>query len=91
MARTAPSSSSSVGTDVGATPPVSVVVATHNRRSEFLVTLDRLSALTERPPTIVVCGAVVRRSAFLEVGGFCELLLLAGEEELLALDLAQSG
>lgn len=39
----------------------------------------------------VACGAVVRRSAFLEVGGFDERLLIGGEEELLALDLRSAG
>jgi GT2 family glycosyltransferase len=39
----------------------------------------------------VACGAVVRRSAFLRAGGFVELLFLFGEEEVLALDLAQEG
>jgi GT2 family glycosyltransferase len=36
----------------------------------------------------VACGAVVRRSAFLAVGGFEPRLGIGGEEELLALDLA---
>lgn len=39
----------------------------------------------------VACGAVVRREAFLSVGGFEELLVIMGEEELLALDLAAAG
>jgi GT2 family glycosyltransferase len=39
----------------------------------------------------VACGAVVRRSAFLEVGGFEERFGIGGEEELLALELAQAG
>ncbi|MFC4909484.1 glycosyltransferase family 2 protein [Actinomadura gamaensis] len=34
------------------------------------------------------CGAVVRRDAFLAVGGFDDLLFFGGEETLLALDLA---
>ena len=38
----------------------------------------------------VACGAMVRRDAFLEVGGFSELLFFYGEETLLALDLAQA-
>ena len=37
------------------------------------------------------CGAVVRREAFLEVGGFRQLIDVAGEEERLALDLAAAG
>jgi len=39
----------------------------------------------------VACGAVVRRSAFLAVGGFSDLLFFMGEERLLALDLAAAG
>jgi GT2 family glycosyltransferase len=37
------------------------------------------------------CSAVVRRAAFLQVGGFSELLHIYGEETLLALDLAAAG
>lgn len=45
------------------------------------------------PPVLgfVACGAVVRRSAFLEVGGFHPRFGIGGEEELLALDLAAAG
>jgi GT2 family glycosyltransferase len=39
----------------------------------------------------VACGAVVRRAAFLEVGGFHVRLGVGGEEELLSVDLAASG
>jgi GT2 family glycosyltransferase len=39
----------------------------------------------------VACGAVVRRSAFLEAGGFEPRLGVGGEEELLAMDLADAG
>lgn len=39
----------------------------------------------------VACGAVVRREAFLEVGGFEPRLDIGGEEELLAIDLAAAG
>jgi GT2 family glycosyltransferase len=39
----------------------------------------------------VACGAVVRRDAFLAVGGFHPRLGVGGEEELLALDLAAAG
>ncbi|QDV36264.1 glycosyltransferase family 2 protein [Tautonia plasticadhaerens] len=39
----------------------------------------------------LACGAVVRRSAFLEVGGFEARFGVGGEEELLAIDLAASG
>jgi N-acetylglucosaminyl-diphospho-decaprenol L-rhamnosyltransferase len=45
------------------------------------------------PPVLgfVACGAVVRRAAFLEVGGFDVRLGVGGEEELLAVDLAARG
>jgi GT2 family glycosyltransferase len=39
----------------------------------------------------IACGAAVRRSAFLEVGGFDDLLFFLGEEEQLALALASNG
>jgi GT2 family glycosyltransferase len=39
----------------------------------------------------IACGAVVRRGAFLEVGGFDVRLGVGGEEELLAMDLAARG
>jgi GT2 family glycosyltransferase len=39
----------------------------------------------------IACGAVVRRSAFLEVGGFDARLGVGGEEELLSVDLAARG
>ncbi|HZA83083.1 MAG TPA: glycosyltransferase [Actinomycetes bacterium] len=39
----------------------------------------------------IACGAVVRRTAFLEVGGFDVRLGVGGEEELLSVDLAVRG
>jgi GT2 family glycosyltransferase len=39
----------------------------------------------------VACGAVVRRHAFLEAGGFDPIVQFPGEEERLALDLAAAG
>lgn len=39
----------------------------------------------------VACGAVVRRTAFLEVGGFDAVVRFPGEEQILALDLMASG
>jgi GT2 family glycosyltransferase len=39
----------------------------------------------------VACGSVVRRRAYLEAGGFDEVVEFAGEEERLALDLAALG
>lgn len=51
-----------------------------------------LSARAEAPgvPVLgfVACGAVVRRQAFLDVGGFDEVVFFPGEEERVALDLA---
>jgi GT2 family glycosyltransferase len=39
----------------------------------------------------VACGAVVRRSAFLDVGGFDALVRFPGEEERVSIDLAGAG
>lgn len=39
----------------------------------------------------LACSAVVRRDAFLDAGGFSDVLHFGGEEELLALDLAAAG
>jgi GT2 family glycosyltransferase len=39
----------------------------------------------------VACGSVVRREAFLDAGGFDEVVEFAGEEERLAMDLATRG
>lgn len=39
----------------------------------------------------VACGAVVRRSAFVEVGGFDPRLGIGGEETLIAIDLVEAG
>jgi GT2 family glycosyltransferase len=39
----------------------------------------------------IACGAVVRRDAYLEAGGFDPVVFFAGEEERLALDLASRG
>ncbi|HYO33908.1 MAG TPA: glycosyltransferase [Nocardioidaceae bacterium] len=39
----------------------------------------------------VACGSLVRREAFLEAGGFDDVVFFAGEEERLALDLAARG
>jgi GT2 family glycosyltransferase len=45
------------------------------------------------PPILgfVACGAIVRRHAFLAMGGFDERFGIGGEEELLAADLAAAG
>jgi GT2 family glycosyltransferase len=39
----------------------------------------------------VACGAIVRRDAYLQVGGFRSRLAVGGEEEILAIDLAERG
>ncbi|MEO3807968.1 glycosyltransferase [Sphaerisporangium sp. B11E5] len=39
----------------------------------------------------MACGAVVRRQAFLEAGGFSDVLVFPGEEQLMAYDLASLG
>jgi GT2 family glycosyltransferase len=39
----------------------------------------------------LACGAIARRAAFLEIGGFCERFLIGGEERLAAIDLAAAG
>lgn len=45
------------------------------------------------PPVLgfMACAAVVRRDAYLQAGGFDDVVLFAGEEERLALDLAAQG
>jgi GT2 family glycosyltransferase len=45
------------------------------------------------PPVLgfMACGAVVRRTAYLEVGGFSPVLFFLGEERLLSFDLAAAG
>jgi GT2 family glycosyltransferase len=45
------------------------------------------------PPVLgfVACGAVVRRDAFLDVGGFDDVVFFYGEEERVALDLSAAG
>jgi GT2 family glycosyltransferase len=63
--------------------------------------VTRLMAASPLPPAaglpgvpvlgFLACAAVVRRTAFLDVGGFDHLLFLGGEEELLAYDLAARG
>jgi N-acetylglucosaminyl-diphospho-decaprenol L-rhamnosyltransferase len=68
---------------------------------ERLDPVCREMALSPLPPAadlpgpavlgFIACGAVVRRAAFLEVGGFDVRLGVGGEEELLSLDLAARG
>jgi GT2 family glycosyltransferase len=64
--------------------------------------LDPVSALMREGPAapglpgpridgFLACGVAVRRTAFLEAGGFCERFLIGGEEELLAIDMRAAG
>jgi GT2 family glycosyltransferase len=52
---------------------------------------DRVGLPGPRVLGFVACGAVVRRSAFLAVGGFAPRLTIGGEEQLLATELATAG
>jgi GT2 family glycosyltransferase len=68
---------------------------------ERLDPISSLMALSPLPATVevpgrpilgfVACGAILRREAFVEVGGFHPRLGIGGEEELLAIDLAAAG
>jgi GT2 family glycosyltransferase len=69
-----------------------------DRRTDPVSTLQARAPLGTRPdlpgPSVlgfVGCGAIVRRSAFLQVGGFEPLLGIYGEEQLLAVDLMAAG
>jgi GT2 family glycosyltransferase len=53
--------------------------------------LGRVSGSYPRVLGFIACGAVMRRSAYLEAGGFHPRFGIGGEEELLALDLATRG
>jgi GT2 family glycosyltransferase len=63
--------------------------------------LDPVSALMDgrAPPGLpgprisgfLACGAIVRRRAFLDSGGFCERFLIGAEETLLAIDMRAAG
>jgi GT2 family glycosyltransferase len=55
---------------------LTVVVITHNRRAELLHTLSRISALPERPPTIVTDNASTDGTAQAVSSGFPDVLLL---------------
>ena len=68
----------------GELDPVSGMMARSPLREE--------SDLPGRPVLgFLACSAVVRRRAFLAAGGFSRLLVIGGEEELLAYDLAAMG
>ena len=53
--------------------------------------LGEVAGLGPRVLGFLACGAVVRRSAYLEVGGFHPRFGVGGEETLLAVDLAERG
>jgi GT2 family glycosyltransferase len=53
--------------------------------------LGEVAGVGPRVLGFVACGAVVRRSAYLEVGGFHPRFGVGGEETLLAVDLAERG
>lgn len=70
----------------------------HGKRIEPACQLMEESPLTHPPDFpgkailgFVACGAMVRREAFLAAGGFHHQFGVGGEEELLALDLAEQG
>ncbi len=73
------------------------VVVGHARRPDAISAVMAASPLPAGPvplPRLLgfLAGAsVVRRDAFLEVGGFCPRLFLGGEEELVAIDLRTHG
>jgi GT2 family glycosyltransferase len=74
------------------------VLVGDDRRVGPLASQMAASALPPLPGTrypavlgFVACGAVVRRNAFLDAGGFSELMGIGGEERLLAIDLAAAG
>jgi GT2 family glycosyltransferase len=81
-------------------PGLDLVTATvlvgAERRLDTIVA-EQLRAPLGRTPAgprvtgFLACAAVVRRSAYLAVGGFDRLLRLGGEEELLAIDLRRRG
>jgi GT2 family glycosyltransferase len=74
------------------------VLVGDDRRLDPMSAAMRSSPLP-RPPDLpgpavlgfLACGAVVRRDAFLSVGGFSALLHFLGEEAMLAYDLAAAG
>jgi GT2 family glycosyltransferase len=67
--------------------PVSELMAAGTLDERFRPTPVGLRGVTG----FLACGAVVRRSAFLAVGGFDPYLGLGGEEEPVAVDLAAAG
>jgi GT2 family glycosyltransferase len=81
-------------------PDVALVAATvmvePAGQPDPIVDQFRSSALPRLPAGrsvigFLACAAVVRRSSYLEVGGFHRLLHVGGEEQLLAIDLRASG
>jgi GT2 family glycosyltransferase len=74
-----------------------ILVGSEEKEDPICVEMQRSSLPAEpdlpgRPVLgFLACGAVVRRSAYMDVGGFDPRLLTGGEEELLAVDLASAG
>lgn len=73
-----------VGEEAALDPTCAAMAASPLPRSEELATLPSVLGF-------VPCGAVVRREAFLQVGGFDPVVRFGGEDERLALDLAAAG
>lgn len=72
--------------------PTSVAMALSPLAGDGPEGLDRLDPLPGVPVLgFLACGAVVRRDAFLQVGGFDDLLFFFGEEALVAMDLVDAG
>jgi GT2 family glycosyltransferase len=98
----APGSLARAAAALAAHPRLAVVAARvlvgAEHRPDPLCTLMRDSPLGRAPdlpgPSVLgflACAAVLRRSAFHQVGGFDDLIFFLGEEELLAWDLAARG
>jgi len=74
-----------------------ILVGPEEREDPICAEMQRspLPAEPDLPGSVVLgflaCAAVVRRSAYLEAGGFDPKLLVGGEEQLLAADLASAG
>jgi GT2 family glycosyltransferase len=74
------------------------ILVGHDERTDPTCAEMAASPLRQRPELpgtrvlgFVACGAAVRRSAFLQAGGFHPRMSVGGEETLLALDLAAAG
>ena len=68
-----------------------VLVGPEERLDPTCAAMDRTPLPDRGVLGFVACGAVVRRDAFLEAGGFDERYGIGGEEQLLAVRLASAG